>query len=200
LITEMGSCVALALASGRTALVAGNGFDQAQQAVSPSIDHVYQAEIRKLIALGTTLTGDPASGEDLAQDAFVLLVRRVRRQPDYLREPAWPLLRTLLVRLAAQRRRTLARELRRLIRLYQPETTGQWEPDPTLLDWQAALLRLPPRMRACVVLFYGEDLSTASVASALGCSPRTVENQLRLARRKLAPALGLTRSHLDSET
>lgn len=181
-------------------MVAGSGFDHAQQAASLSLDRVYQAEIRKLIGLGTTLTGDPASGEDLAQDAFVLLVRRVRRQPDYLREPAWPLLRTLLVRLAAQRRRTLARELRRLIRLYQSDATDRWEPDPALLDWQAALLKLPPRMRACVVLFYGEDLSTASVASALGCSPRTVENQLRLARHRLAPALGMTRSHWDGET
>jgi DNA-directed RNA polymerase specialized sigma24 family protein len=41
-------------------------------------------------------------------------------------------------------------------------------------------------MRATVVLFYGEDLSTAQTAAALKCSPRTVENQLRAARRRLA--------------
>jgi DNA-directed RNA polymerase specialized sigma24 family protein len=36
------------------------------------------------------------------------------------------------------------------------------------------------------VLFYGEDLSTAQTARAMGCSPRTVEIQLRAARRRLA--------------
>jgi DNA-directed RNA polymerase specialized sigma24 family protein len=41
-------------------------------------------------------------------------------------------------------------------------------------------------MRATVVLFYGEDLSTAHTATALGCSPRTVENQLRAARQRLS--------------
>lgn len=46
-------------------------------------------------------------------------------------------------------------------------------------------------MRACVVLFYQEDLSTAQVAGTLGCSAKTVENQLREARRQLAVALEL---------
>jgi DNA-directed RNA polymerase specialized sigma24 family protein len=41
-------------------------------------------------------------------------------------------------------------------------------------------------MRATVVLFYGEDLSTAQTAAALGCSPRTVEIQLRTARQRLS--------------
>ena len=41
------------------------------------------------------------------------------------------------------------------------------------------------RMRATVVLFYAEDLSTSEVAAHLDCSPRTVENQLRLARQRL---------------
>lgn len=171
---------------------------EAQQLATLALDAVYAAEIRKLIALGATLTGDASAGEDLAQDAFLLLVRRVRRQPDYLREPAWPLLRTILVRLAAQRRRAIARELRRLVRVYQPSADEQWAPDPTLLDWQAALLELPPRMRACVVLFYGEDLSIANVAAALRCSPRTVENQLRLARRRLGQRAGVAPS--DEET
>jgi RNA polymerase sigma-70 factor (ECF subfamily) len=181
-------------------MVTGTGFEQAERPTSASLDHVYQAEVRRMIALGTTLTGNAAAGEDLAQDAFVLLVRRVRRQPDYLREPAWPLLRTLLIRLASQRRRTMTRELRRLIRLYQPKANEWWEPDPVLLDWQAALLKLPPRMRACVVLFYGEDMSTLAVAEALNCSPRTVENHLRLARQRLAPSLRAARCERDSES
>jgi DNA-directed RNA polymerase specialized sigma24 family protein len=44
-------------------------------------------------------------------------------------------------------------------------------------------------MRACAVLFYGEDMSVADVARELRCSPRTVEHNLHSARGKLADAL-----------
>jgi RNA polymerase sigma factor (sigma-70 family) len=151
-----------------------------------SLDEVYAAEIQRLVALGTVLSGDSAAGEDLAHDAFLQLVQRVRREPDYLQGPAWPLLRTMVVRLAMQRRRAWARELRRLARSWQPAPSESWEPSAAVLDWHRALRTLPPRMRATVVLFYGEDLSTAQTAAALKCSPRTVENQLRAARRRLA--------------
>jgi RNA polymerase sigma factor (sigma-70 family) len=151
-----------------------------------SLDDVYAAEIQRLVALGTVLSGDGAAGEDLAHDAFLQLVQRVQREPDYVREPAWPLLRTMVVRLAMQRRRAWARELRRLARAWQPAPSESWEPSVAVLDWRTALQGLPTRMRATVVLFYGEDLSTAQTAAALGCSPRTVEIQLRAARRRLA--------------
>jgi RNA polymerase sigma factor (sigma-70 family) len=151
-----------------------------------ALDDVYTAEIRRLVALGTVLAGDGAAGEDLAHDAFLQLVERVRREPEYLRGPAWPLLRTVVVRLALQRRRAWARELRRLARVWQPAPSEGWEPSVAALDWHTALQSLPPRMRATVVLFYGEDLSTAQTATALGCSPRTVENQLRAARQRLS--------------
>jgi RNA polymerase sigma factor (sigma-70 family) len=152
---------------------------------SQVLDDVYAAEIQRLVALGTVLAGDAAAGEDLAHDAFLLLVQRLRRNPHYLHGPAWPLLRTMVVRLAMQRRRAWARELRRLARAWQPAPSEAWEPSVAMLDWHTALQGLPPRMRATIVLFYGEDLSTAQTAAALGCSARTVESQLRAARRRL---------------
>ncbi len=151
-----------------------------------SLEAIYLAEITRLASLGTILTGDAAAGEDLAQDTFVQLARRLNADSAYLTGPAWPLLRQMIVRLALNRRRALSRELHRLARAWQPPAESRWEPDPSLLDWRAALQALPPRMRATVVLFYGEDLSTNDVAAHLGCSPRTVENQLRLARQRLS--------------
>ena len=46
--------------------------------------------------------------------------------------------------------------------------------------WYSTVLSLVP---------YAEDLSMNDVAAHLVCSPRTVENQLRLARQRLAAAL-----------
>ncbi len=170
------------------------GSDRFEQASAASLEAVYAAEIRRLIGLGTILTRDSAAGEDLAHDVFVKLANRTRRDPAYLRPPVWPLLRTIAVRLAIQRRRTIARELLRLGRLWERDSSAQWEPEADLIDWRTSLLKLPPRMRACVVLFYGEDLSTASAAAELGCSPRTVENQLRSARQRLAESLAEDRN------
>lgn len=154
-----------------------------------SLEGIYEAEIARLASLGTILAGDASAGEDLAHDTFVQLAKKLRQDGDYLRGPAWPLLRTIIVRLALKRRRTLAREVVRLARLWQPPAEHRWEPDPSLLDWRAALQALPPRMRATVVLFYAEDLSTREVAAHLDCSPRTVENQLRLARQRLSASI-----------
>jgi RNA polymerase sigma factor (sigma-70 family) len=181
----MSDVATFALAAVRSAMAAESA-GEVRRVESAALDDVYAAEIQRLVALGTVLTGDGAAGEDLAHDAFLQLVQRVRRDPDYLTGPAWPLLRTMVVRLALQRRRAWAREVRRLARAWQPAPSEVWEPSVATLDWHSALQTLPPRMRATVVLFYGEDLSTAQTAAALGCSPRTVEIQLRAARRRLA--------------
>ncbi|HEV3232371.1 MAG TPA: sigma-70 family RNA polymerase sigma factor [Candidatus Dormibacteraeota bacterium] len=149
---------------------------------------IYAAEIARLVALGRLLTGDPASGEDLAHDVFLQATRKSRESPGYLREPAWPWLRTALVRAAGRRRRRALDEIRRLVSSYERPREEAELPD-AVIDCVAALRRLPPRMRACAVLHYVEDLGVNQIAVMLECSPRTVENQLSTARLRLAPML-----------
>lgn len=158
-------------------------------AAAARVSAVYGQEHDRLAALGAMLTGDAAAGEDLAHDVFVHALRRSREDPDYLRDPAWPWLRVSLVRRAMRRRERIAGELRRLPLIHAAAPAApDWSPDTT--DCLAALAALPARMRACAVLFYWQDMSTADVARELGLSPRTVENQLARARAKLAERLG----------
>jgi len=153
----------------------------------------YAAEAGRLIALGRLLCGDAQAGEDLAHDVFVDAVRETRRDPDYLREPVWPWLRVAMVRRAIRWRQRRVLELRSLTRAGRlaaaPPDEG-WS-DSTV-DLVGALRGLPHRMRACVSLFYFEDMSVEQIAGALGCAPRTVETQLRLGRHRLASVLGDT--------
>jgi DNA-directed RNA polymerase specialized sigma24 family protein len=157
-------------------------------AAAARVSAVYVREHSRLAALGAMLTGDAAAGEDLAHDVFVDALRLSRDDPDYLREPAWPWLRIALVRRAMRRRERIAGELRRLPLLHAGAAPAPgWSPDT--MDCLAALATLPARMRACAVLFYWQDMSTADVARELGLSPRTVEHQLARARTKLASRL-----------
>jgi RNA polymerase sigma factor (sigma-70 family) len=148
----------------------------------------YAAEAARLIALGRLLCGDAQAGEDLAHDVFVDAVRRTRRDPAYLREPVWPWLRVALVRRAMRWRARRVSEMRALVRLGVAVPTDEAWSDG-VVDLVRAVRRLPPRMRACVTLFYVEDMSVQQIAEALDCAPRTVETQLRSGRGRLASLL-----------
>ena len=179
-----------AVGGGATAVMREQEIEDARLA------SIYATQIDRVVALGCLLTGNPAEAEDLAQEIFTGIVRRSRREPGFLHEPAWPFLRLAIVRLAMRRRRQLAAELRRMVFTYQPPADGSLA-DETL-DYLAAVSRLPARMRACVVLFYQEDLSAAQVADTLGCSAKTVENQLREARHRLTMTLSLDKDPVAS--
>jgi RNA polymerase sigma factor (sigma-70 family) len=65
--------------------------------------------------------------------------------------------------------------------------------DPASRDevWQA-VLTLPPRQRAVLVLRYYEDLTEQEIADTLGCRPGTVKSQA-------SDALTSLRARLDSD-
>ena len=54
----------------------------------------------------------------------------------------------------------------------------------------AAVLRLPPRQRAALVLRFYEDLTEPQTADALGCAVGTVKSQVSAALKKLRDELG----------
>jgi RNA polymerase sigma-70 factor (ECF subfamily) len=58
------------------------------------------------------------------------------------------------------------------------------------LDLARALLRLPARQRAAVVLHYLEDRPVEEIAVTLGVSASTVKHHLLRARARLAAVLG----------
>jgi DNA-directed RNA polymerase specialized sigma24 family protein len=123
-----------------------------QDAPESRVQAIYEAELGHLLALCTLLVGGQTAGEDLAQSVFAEALQRERRVPGYLRDPVWPWLRTVAVRLASRQRARLRSELARLHLVGRDVPDDVW--DRQSIDVVRALRRLPPRMRTCTVLAY----------------------------------------------
>jgi RNA polymerase sigma-70 factor (sigma-E family) len=136
-----------------------------------------------LLRTAYLLTGDHASAEDLLQDTLVRVwsrwsrVRAADRPLAYARRV---LVTTSVSRWRAARTRT-GRE--RLV-AEPPESTGADAADRDDALWQA-VLELPPRQRAVMVLAYYEDLTDQDTAEVLGCAVGTVKSQRAKALRTL---------------
>ncbi len=131
------------------------------------------------------LCGDPGDAEDLVQDALVRAFSRPLRSPSPAEAEAY--VRVIITNRfidLARRRASLRRAVVRL------ESDVPVAPDLAAgvalrADLRAALGALTARQRACVVLYYYEDLSVPQIARALGCSAGTVKRTLHDARSAL---------------
>ncbi len=139
-----------------------------------SLSDLYVRHAPESIRLAFLLTGDRGLAEDLVQEAFARLVGRLR----HLRDPGafGAYLRRTIVNLATShfRHRLVERAyLERLARISIVETNPNEDLDETM---HQALLRLPQRQRAAMVLRFYEDLSDVQTAEILRCSPGTVRS------------------------
>jgi RNA polymerase sigma-70 factor (sigma-E family) len=135
------------------------------------------------------LCGDWHRAEDLVQNTFVKLYRAWNRVSRHERLDAYT--RRILVR-------TFLDEARR--GFFHREQPTEEHPDLAAsprgsvedrMVLQRALVEVPPRQRAALVLRFWEDLSVDDTAKALGCSAGTVKSQVSrglAAMRELVPA------------
>lgn len=138
--------------------------------------------------LAFLLTGDRALAEDLVQEAFVRVVGRFGhlRVPDAFAS----YLRRTIVNLHTSQLRH-----RRLERAWLERERGRVPSTDAMPDVGAreelwtAVLELPARQRAAIVLRFYEDLSDVEIADALGVSPGSVKTHLHRARATLADRL-----------
>lgn len=130
-------------------------------------DAFFRANYARTVRLAHLLTGSDTVAQDLAQDAF----GRVFPRFGDLLEPV-SYLRVATVNVCRTWHRTQRRELDRLRRHGAPRPTSGGEPD-VMAD---ALVALPYRQRAVLVLRYWLDVSERDIAAALDCRPGTVKS------------------------
>jgi RNA polymerase sigma factor (sigma-70 family) len=133
------------------------------------------------------MLGDRDVAEHVVMDAFEEAVKRWATIDDpgaYVRRSVMNKANTLL------RRRSVERRANALLFARATSTAlpagDEWVARQPVL---AAVLRLPPRQRAVVVLFYLEDLAVEDIATTLGCSAGAVKNRLSVARHNLRQLL-----------
>jgi RNA polymerase sigma-70 factor (sigma-E family) len=155
-------------------------------------DHGFDVFVREhsrsLARSAFLLTGDRQLAEDLVQTALAKVALRWSRVVAK-GDPA-PYVRVVVVRTAIAWRR----------RRWHAEVPTSPLPDAASRDGfttlagrdrlQRALLLVPPRQRAAVVLRFYEDLSEAETARVMGCSVGTVKSQTAKALTRLRQVLG----------
>lgn len=144
-----------------------------------TFEDFYRANRQRMIRVAFMMTGSTEAAEDIVQDAFVQLYSRF----DGLLDPAPYLYRTVVNGCRSRHRHS--RVVERLQHLTAPSTVTSLETDET---W-TALVRLPERRRAAVVLRYYADLPLAEIAQVLGCRTGTVKSMLHRALSELREVL-----------
>lgn len=156
----------------------------------PTIGELYHAHRLRMVRLAVLLVDDPATAEDVVQDAFTALYRR---HGEHITEVdnALGYLRTAVVNTA----RSVLRR-RRTARTWTPPPAGEAPSaeDSVVLDEAhrevlAALSRLTPRRREVLVLRYWADLSEAEIAATLGISKGAVKSNASRALDALEKSL-----------
>ncbi|REH55043.1 RNA polymerase sigma-70 factor (sigma-E family) [Kutzneria buriramensis] len=154
-----------------------------------TLEDLYRQHRMRLVRLAILLVDEPATAEDVVQEAFTGLHRNWGGLRDA--QAAVGYLRTAVVNgsRSVLRRRKTARD-------YTPPHTANARSAESLAmltaEHQAvvnALAKLPPRQREVLVLRYYGDLSEAEIAEATGISKGTVKSTASRALDALQKAM-----------
>jgi RNA polymerase sigma-70 factor, ECF subfamily len=165
-------------------MVASDDMIQCQQGGREAFESVIRENQGMIHALCYRLTGSMDEADDLAQETFLQAYRHYSLFRGESKVSSW------LYRIAVNRCLNWRRQRERQDRLHQ-----DWSQEGTLANhdghtWksaqiQDALLKLPPKQRAAVVLTTYDGMSHAEAAQVLGCTEATVSWRLFAARTKL---------------
>ena len=151
-----------------------------------SFEEFLQARWGPLFRTAYLLSGDRHEAEDLLQDALARTCVRWDKLRDKRAADAYVRRAMLndLIRQRPKRRREVPTE-----ELPEDAYAGGLDVRADHLALWVEIRKLPPRMRATLVLRYLEDYTEAATAAELGCSIGAVKSQTHHALKRLRAAL-----------
>ena len=159
-------------------------IERCRQKEPGAFEQLYRAHGSRVYNLACRLSGSAADGEDLAQEVFVLVFRKLE---SFKGEAA---LGTWIYRLATNhcldylRRRQSSGRSEPFDETVRPvRTAAPLRAEP--IDLERAIARLPPGYRAAFVLHDVEGFGHHEIAAILGIAEGTSKSQVHKARLKL---------------
>ncbi len=162
---------------------ATRGVVQSQKGDQGAFDALVREHQRMIYSLCYRMSGSPADAEDLAQETFIHAYQHLDGFRGEARVSSW--LYRIAVNLCLNwQKRTQRRD--QLHKEWSEQDREQSADDARLSQRvQEALMALPPKQRAAVVLTTYDGMTHGEAASALGCTEATVSWRVFAARRKL---------------
>ncbi len=183
-------------------LTEAQAIERAKQGDAEAFELLYGLHKRRVYSLCLRMTGNPASAEDLTQEAFLQLFRKIGTFRGESAFSTWLHRMSVNVVLMQLRKKSLP--------VVTLDDTGDGDdegprkelggPDERLagsidrLRLQRAIDELPPGYRTIFVLHDVEGYEHNEIASMIGCSIGNSKSQLHKARLKLRELLRTNRS------
>ncbi len=126
--------------------------------------------------------------QDAVQDTFLQAYRALDGFRGECSEKTW------LIRIAVNRCRSMQRSawLRHVDRRITPEelpVSADMPCTEVALDVMCSIMRLPPKLKEVVLLYYWQGMTLEEIAQSLGLSHSSVAGRLKRAREILRPML-----------
>lgn len=151
-------------------------------------DELYRRHRDRVARVAFLLLGDADQAQDVAQEAFLIGWRDLRRLRDARKFRPW--MTGIAVNLCRRRRRAVARDLILRADLSPPADRAEVAEAAALrIEVRRAVEELPRRMREAIVLRFYCGFAEAEIAAALTIPLGTVKSRLGRARARLAISL-----------
>ena len=162
---------------------------QSQNGDTSAFEVLVRNHQQMIHALTFRMTGSVADADDLTQETFIRAYEQIGSYNGAARFSTW--LYRIAVHACLNWRRDEARRFRAHVNCAEETLAGRTDAGISPVEneraqqAQAALLRLPAKQRAAIVLTIYDGLNHAEAAKMLRCSETTVSWRVFAARRKL---------------
>ena len=158
-----------------------------------ALGELYQRYNKRFLSFAGRFVGNPDTGADIVQEAWMTIIKRIRRLDDANLFRAWAYRivtnKCLDHGRGIQKERKMAEALMAEAKTSEPGNLSA-VPDALLtrLTLRELMNRMPPERRSLLILFYVEGLSLHELACVFGIAEGTIKSRLHHAREALKAA------------
>ena len=171
----------------------------AQQGDACAFEEIYRIHFRRVYSLCLRMLGDPVEAEDLAQEAFLQLFRKIHTFRGESAFSSWlHRLTANVVLMSFRKKKAIVTSLDEMTRINDEDSVPRWEignPDIRMIgvfdraNLQSAVEQLPEGYKRMFLLHDVHGYEHNEIAQFLDCSVGNSKSQLHKARKRLRELL-----------